>query len=100
MVHYPYPGWKNSYIKKKYTRWRYFGLAAMFKYQLSEISYIISRHFQNVFIHLNRLKNAKTIGQKRKCTRCRHLELAAILKHQLKKIDTSSKSISKVFSVI
>jgi hypothetical protein len=70
----------NSYIKKKNTLWHHFGLAAILKYQLSEISYIISRHFQNVFIYLNRLENAITIDQNKKCTRWRNLGLAAILK--------------------
>jgi hypothetical protein len=68
------------HIFKKKTRWRHFGLAAILKYQLSEITYNISRHFQNVFIYLNRLENAKTISQKRKCSRWRHLGLTAILK--------------------
>jgi hypothetical protein len=88
---------KFHILNKKYTRWRHFGLAVILKYQLSKISYIISRHFQNVFIHRNRLKNAKTISQKWKCTSWRHLELAAILKHQLKKIHTSSQMVLKVY---
>jgi hypothetical protein len=51
-----------------------------------KISYIISRHFQNVFIYLNRLENAKTIGQKQKFTGWCHLGLAAILKYQTSEI--------------
>jgi hypothetical protein len=74
------------YLLLKYTRWRHFGLAAIFKHQQSKISYIIARHFQNVFIYLNRLENAKTIGQKSKCTRWGHLGLAAILKRQTSEI--------------
>jgi arginine exporter protein ArgO len=57
-----------------------FWIGRHFEISTIKISYIISRHFQNVFIYLNRMKNAKTIGQKRKCTRWRHLGLAAILK--------------------
>jgi hypothetical protein len=79
--------------------WRHFVLAAILKYQLSEISYIISRHFKNVFIHLYRLKNSKTIGQKRKCTRWRHLGLAAILKRQLSEISNIiSRHFQNVFT--
>jgi hypothetical protein len=48
-------------------------------FEISTKKNLISRHFQNIFIYLNRLESAKTIGQKRKCTRWRHLELAAIL---------------------
>jgi hypothetical protein len=46
---------KNNTLKLKYTRWRHFGLATILKYQLSKISYIISRHYQNVFIYPIRL---------------------------------------------
>jgi hypothetical protein len=49
------------------------GLATILEHQLKEKK-------ENIFLFLNRLKNAKTIGQKRKCTRWRHLGLAAILK--------------------
>jgi hypothetical protein len=73
-------------LRQKYNRWRHIELAAILKHQLGKISYIISRHFQNVFIYLNRLENAKTIGQKRKYTRWRHLGLAATLKRQTSEI--------------
>jgi hypothetical protein len=46
----------------------------------------MSIHFQNEFIDLYRLENAKTIRQKQKCTRWRHLGLATILKHQTSEI--------------
>jgi hypothetical protein len=61
-------------------------LAAIFKHQLNEISYIIPRHFQNVFIYQNWLENAKTIGQKRKCNIWHHFGLAAILNRPRKEI--------------
>jgi hypothetical protein len=50
---------KSNILRPKYTGWFHFGLAAILKHQISEISYIISRHFQNVFIYINRLENAK-----------------------------------------
>jgi hypothetical protein len=68
-----------------------------FEISIEKFSYIISTHFKNVFIYLNRLENTKTTGQKRKCTRCRHLELAAILKRQTSEI---SYIISKHFQNI
>jgi hypothetical protein len=40
-----------------------FWIGCHFEISINEISYIILRHFQNVFIYLNRMKNAKTIGQ-------------------------------------
>jgi hypothetical protein len=73
---------KSHILRLIYTGWCHFGLATILN-QLKKTSYIISKHFQNVFIYLNRLKNAKTIGQKRKCTRWRNLGLAAILKRQI-----------------
>jgi hypothetical protein len=86
-------------LKKKYTRWRHSGLITILNYQLSKISYIISRHSRNVFINLNRLKNAKTIGQKRKCTKWRHLRLTAILKRQTSEISyIISRHFQNVFS--
>jgi hypothetical protein len=57
-----------------------FWIGRHFEISTVKISYIISRDFQNAFIYLNRMKNAKTIGQKRKCTRWRHFGLVAILK--------------------
>jgi hypothetical protein len=49
--------------KRKCTRWCHFGLAAILSRQTSEISYIISKHFQNVFTFKNRFKTAKVIEQ-------------------------------------
>jgi hypothetical protein len=60
------------------------------KHQLSEIS--LSQEISKMYsFYLNRLENAKTIGQKRKCTTWRHLGLALkrqrseiILRHDIK----------------
>jgi hypothetical protein len=50
-------------LKLIYTRWCHLGLAAILKRQKSKISYIIFRHFQNIFIFKNRFKSAKVIEQ-------------------------------------
>jgi hypothetical protein len=46
--------------KVNYTIWRYFGLAAILKYQLSKIHTSSQGISKNVFNYLNGLENAKT----------------------------------------
>jgi hypothetical protein len=49
--------------KRKFTRWSHLGLVTILNRQTSEISYIKSRNFTNVFTFKNRFKNAKFIEQ-------------------------------------